>query len=124
MTSLAKKSDGPESVVEIARRAKAAARQLAMLPASLRESALLAAAEAIREHSLEILAANERDCTEAARAVEAGQMSKALFKRLETSEQGIAAMSLGVREVAALPDPLGQQLSMTELDDGLTLYKE
>ena len=113
-----------ESVVEIARRAKAAARQLAMLPATLREAALLAAAEAIQEHSLEILAANERDCDDAAHAVETGQMSRALFKRLQTSEQGIAAMSHGVREVAALPDPLHQQLAVTELDDGLTLYKE
>jgi len=124
MTSLAKTSDGPESVVEIARRAKAAARQLAVLPADRRDAALRAAADAIEQRAAEILSANKRDCDEAARAVEAGQMSRALFKRLQTSEQGIAAMSVGVRDVAALPDPLGQQLAVTELDDGLTLYKE
>ena len=124
MSSLAKETDGLESVAEIAGGAKAAARLLALLPAKRRDAALMAAAEAIEQHRLEILSANERDCNEAARAVETGQMSRALFKRLQTSEQGIAAMSLGVRDVAALPDPLGRQLAVTELDDGLTLYKE
>jgi glutamate-5-semialdehyde dehydrogenase len=85
---------------------------------------LLAAANAIDRRAAEILEANQQDCEEAIRAVEAGTMSRALFKRLQTSGQGIAAMSAGVREVAALPDPLGQQLAATELDDGLTLYKE
>jgi glutamate-5-semialdehyde dehydrogenase len=124
MSSLAKKSDSADSVVDIARRAKAAARELAMLSASRRNAALLAAAEGIEGHSSEILSANQRDCDEAAPAVESGQMSRALFKRLQTSERGIATMSAGVREVAALPDPLGRQLAVTELDDDLTLYKE
>ena len=112
------------SVAEIGRRAKAAARLLAVLPARRRDAALLAAAEAIDRRASEILEANQQDCEEALRAVDAGTMSRALFKRLQTSSQGIAAMSLGVREVAALPDPLGRQLAATELDEGLTLYKE
>ena len=124
MTSLAKKTEVPESVAEIARRAKAASRLLAILPGSIRDEALRAAADAIDERRSEILKANERDCDEAAGAVQTGQMSRALFKRLQTSEQGITAMSLGVRDVAALPDPLGRQLAVTELDDDLTLYKE
>jgi glutamate-5-semialdehyde dehydrogenase len=112
------------NIADVARRAKAAARVLATLPGECREAALIAAAHAIEEHKVEILVANQRDCQEAARAVEGGRMSRALFKRLQIDEQGIQAMSRSVREVSALPDPLFRQLSVTELDDGLTLYKE
>src|SRR5207253_4840112 len=63
-------------------------------------------------------------CSSDLRRVEAGQMSRALFKRLQINEQGVAAMSRCVLDVAALPDPLGRPLATTELDDGLTLYKE
>jgi len=51
-------------------------------------------------------------------------MSRALFERLQLTERSIAQMAAGVREVAALPDPLGQTPAVTELDDRLTLYKE
>lgn len=124
MNSFAQETAKQLSVADVARRAKAAARALALLPGDRRDAALKAAAYAIEERKLEILVANQRDCDDAARAVEAGQMSRALFKRLQTSEQGIAAMSRGVLDVAGLPDPLGRQLAATELDDGLTLYKE
>jgi len=112
------------NVADVARRAKVAARLLATLPGKRRDAALKAAAYAIEEHKVEILIANQRDCHDAAPAVEAGRMSRALFKRLQIDEQGIAAMSRCVRDVSALPDPLFRRLSVTELDDGLTLYKE
>jgi glutamate-5-semialdehyde dehydrogenase len=111
-------------VADVARRARAAARLLASVPGTRRVEALIAAAAAIEERSSEILAANNRDCDEAIRAVEAGRMSRALFDRLRISERAVAQMATGVREVAALPDPLGQTLAITELDEGLTLYKE
>jgi len=124
MSTFAKQATGQASVADIARRAKAAARLLALLPGDRRDAALRAAAYAIEQRKLEILVANQRDCHDAARGVETGQMSRALFKRLQINEQGIAAMSRCVLDVAALPDPLGRQLAATELDDGLTLYKE
>lgn len=111
-------------VAEIARRARAAARRLASVHGHRRVEALKAAAAAIEERGLEIMAANQRDCDEATRAVEAGRISRALFERLRISEGSIAQMATGVREVAELSDPLGQTLAITELDDGLTLYKE
>src|SRR2546429_4572381 len=111
-------------VEDVARRARVAARVLALLPRDRRDAALQCAAYAIEQRKLEILVANQRDCHDAARAVEAGKMSRALFKRLQTNEQGITAMSRCVLEVAALPDPLGRQLAATKLDDGLTLHKE
>src|SRR4030095_6517628 len=115
---------GRSNVVEVARRAKTAARLLATIPAERRDAALKAAAYAIEQRKLEILVANQRDCDDALFALEEGRMSRSLFERLRTSERGIAQMAAGIREVAALPDPLDRQLAVTELDDGLTLYKE
>ena len=112
------------NVATIARRARAAARLLAMVPGERRNAVLQAAANALEENKLRILNANQSDCDTAIRAVAEGRMSRALFERLRISEQGIAQMAAGVREVAALADPIGRQLAVTELDDGLTLYKE
>ena len=112
------------NVATVARRARAAARLLAMVPGERRNAVLQAAADALEERKSEILIANQRDCDDAIRAVEEGRMSRALFERLRISEHGIAQMAAGVREVAALADPIGRQLAVTELDDGLTLYKE
>jgi len=111
-------------VAEVAQRAKEASRVLATLTAARRDAALRAAAYAIEQRKLEVLIANSRDCHDASQAVNTGEMSPALFKRLQTDEQDVTAMSRCVNEVAALPDPLGRQLAATELDDGLTLYKE
>jgi len=111
-------------VAEVARAAKVASRLLASVPGPRRDAALRAAASAIEERKLEILAANEQDCDAAIRAVESGTMSRALFERLRLSERSIAQMATGVREVAALSDPVGLTLAVTELDEGLTLYKE
>jgi len=96
---------------------------LATLPAALRNELLSAAADLIEERSAEILRANELDCRAAAEDVERGRMSRAMFDRLRTSERGVRQMATGVREVAALEDPLGRELAVTELDDNLTLYK-
>ena len=88
------------------------------------ERSLLAAANAIEARAAEILAANDKDCAVAQRAVERGEMSRAMFARLRTTERGIAEMAARVREVADLPDPLHRRLSAMELDDDLVLYKE
>jgi glutamate-5-semialdehyde dehydrogenase len=106
------------------RRARRAAHILAALSNERRNEALLAAADAIEARSAEILAANDKDCAIAQRAVESGKMSRALFARLRTTEHGITEMAMRVREVAQLPDPLHRRLSAMELDDNLMLYKE
>jgi len=118
-------STGEQSpVAAVARAARAASRLLASVPGERRDAAIKAAAHVIEERKLEILVANQRDCEDALCSVKAGRMSRAIFERLRMSEQGIAQMARSVREVAALPDPLGRRLAVTELDDGLTLYKE
>jgi glutamate-5-semialdehyde dehydrogenase len=123
MTGLAVQTEHQLLAADVARRARAASRRLATLACDRRNAALLSAALAIEERGPEILAANERDCLEAARAVAEGRMTPPTFKRLQTSERGIAEMAARVRDVAALPDPLGQRLAVTELDERLTLYK-
>ncbi len=123
MTSFAVETVSQSSVAEVARRAKAAARRLAVLPGGRRDAALLSAALAIEERRAEILAANRRDLLDAEREAEAGRMSPSMLKRLRTDEGGVAEMAARVREVAALADPLGRTLAATELDDDLTLYK-
>jgi glutamate-5-semialdehyde dehydrogenase len=106
------------------RRARKAAHVLATLSGERRNEALLAAANAIEARAEEILAANEKDCEAAQPAVERGELSRAMFARLRTTERGIAEMAARVRDVARLPDPLHRRLSTMELDDDLVLHKE
>jgi glutamate-5-semialdehyde dehydrogenase len=89
---------------EIGRRARAAARVIARAETARKDAALAAIAAAIERRSTEILAANARDL-EAAR--ETG-LDRAGLDRLELDEARVRAMAAGVREVAALPDPVGE----------------
>ena len=111
------------NVAAIAGKAREAALRLAPLSDEQRRKPLLAVADAIEHRSAEILAANEIDCAAAKQMVEQGKMSQALFKRLQTSERGVKQMAAQVREVAALEDPLGRELAVTELDQNLVLHK-
>ena len=106
------------------RRARRAAHVLGALSNERRNEGLLAAAAALEARSAEILAANEKDCAVATPAVERGELSRAMFARLRTSERGVAEMAARVRDVTRLADPLHRRLRATELDDNLVLYKE
>ena len=112
------------AVASVARRARAASRELAKLSADARNEVLLAAAQAIERNAARILEANAIDCREAEPAVAAGKMSAAMFARLRVKESGIAQMAAQIREVARLEDPLGRILAATELDNGLVLHRE
>jgi len=110
-------------VTDLARRARGAARILATLPDAMRKAALLTAADRLIEHAAEILHSNELDSEIARAQVEKGEMSAALFARLQTSERGIQEMSARIREVANLPDPIGRIMTTTLVDEGLLLEK-
>ena len=112
------------SVATIASRARTAARSLAKLSNDTRNEVLLAAAIEIEISSREILDANALDCQAAEADVAQGKMSAAMLARLRAGERGIAEMAQRVRDVARRPDPLGHKLAVTELDNGLVLYKE
>jgi glutamate-5-semialdehyde dehydrogenase len=122
--SVVQKQIEDSGIRQLIRRARRAAHVLATLSGERRNEALLAAANAIEARAEEILAANEKDCAAAQQAVERGELSRAMFARLRTTERGIAEMAARVRDVARLPDPLHRRLSTTELDDDLVLHKE
>ncbi len=122
--SVVQKQLEASDIHKLIRRARNAAHVLATLSGERRNEALLAAANAIEARAEEILAANEKDCAAAQQAVERGELSRAMFARLRTTERGIAEMAARVRDVARLPDPLHRRLSTMELDDDLVLYKE
>jgi glutamate-5-semialdehyde dehydrogenase len=122
--SVVQKQLEPSDIHQLIRRARKAAHVLATLSGERRNEALLAAANAIEARAEEILAANEKDCAAAQQAVERGELSRAMFARLRTTERGIAEMAARVRDVARLPDPLHRRLSTMELDDDLVLHKE
>jgi glutamate-5-semialdehyde dehydrogenase len=112
------------TAAEAARLARTASRKLAALSEEKRNSALQAAAKRLETNAAKILAANEEDVRVAEELVRAGKMSAAMLARLRVTEKSVHEMAGKVRGVAALPDPLGRALAVTELDDGLVLTKE
>jgi glutamate-5-semialdehyde dehydrogenase len=111
-------------VASIAYSARQASRKLALLSDETRKVALLAIAEALEGNAERILAANTKDCAAAEKLLSTGEMTQAQFSRLSIKESGIGDMAARVRDVANLPDPLGNRLAVTELDQGLILQKE
>lgn len=104
---------------EIGKKAKQAARALCLATTEQKNDALLAMAEALTARQDTILIANASDL-QAGR--EAG-LSQALLDRLLLTPQRIEAMADGLRQVAALPDPVGRILSDTARPNGLHLVK-
>lgn len=111
-------------VASIAYSAREASRKLALLSDETRKVALLAIAEALEGNAERILAANAKDCAAAEKLLSTGEMTQAQFSRLRIEHSGIGDMAARVRDVANLPDPLGNRLAVTELDQGLILQKE
>lgn len=107
------------TAADVCRAAKAAARPLAALPAGVKDAALTAIADALLLRQDEILEANARDL-EVGRAADIGD---ALLDRLTLTPERIAAMAEGVRQVAALPDPVGEVLDGGRLDNGLRVER-
>lgn len=106
-----------EEVRETAVRARQAAAVLAPLPRAPKDAALSAMAAALGDRADEVVAANARD-VEAARA--AGT-SPALVDRLTLTPARIAAMADGLRQVASLPDPVGEVVRGYTRPNGLEL---
>ncbi|WP_030413834.1 glutamate-5-semialdehyde dehydrogenase [Streptomyces sp. NRRL S-1448] len=104
-------------VLDTARRAREAAAVLAPLPRTARDAALLAIADALVERTDEIVAANARDV---AKAREAGT-AESIVDRLTLTPERIAAIAADVRQVVALPDPVGEVVRGSTLPNGLDL---
>jgi glutamate-5-semialdehyde dehydrogenase len=107
-------------VHDAARRARVAARVLASLPTVAKDHALDVAAEAIVAHTDQVLAANRHDLDA---AQEAGTPA-AMLDRLALNPQRIDGIAAGLRQVAGLPDPVGEVLRGCTLPNGLHLRQQ
>jgi glutamate-5-semialdehyde dehydrogenase len=110
-------SDVENAVLEVAARARAASHDLALATRAHKDAALHAMADALVAGAAEVLEANRAD-VEAARA--AGT-SEALLDRLRLDEHRVEGMAQGLRDVAALDDPVGQVVRGGTLANGLQL---
>lgn len=100
-------------------KAKHAARKLATLSTAVKNQALLAMAAALADNQAVIIAANAKDI---AQAKENG-MAKPLIDRLMLDETRIKAIADGLRQIAALPDPVGESISGWLRPNGLKVTK-
>ncbi|GHJ28345.1 MULTISPECIES: glutamate-5-semialdehyde dehydrogenase [Streptomyces] len=104
-------------VLQAAYRARAAAADLAPLPRAVKDDALLAMADALEVRTKEIVEANAADV---ARAREAGT-SEAIVDRLTLTPERVRAIASDVRDVVALPDPVGEVVRGSTLPNGIDL---
>src|ERR1017187_3507546 len=109
----------PDEMTQLARQAKTASRQLAQLTTSQKNACLLAMADALDQNRPAVPKANDGDMQPAAN----GALSSAMLDRLKWDDKRLAAMSRGLREVAALPDPVGRILDDRTRPNGLRLQK-
>src|SRR4051812_21988730 len=107
------------TVAEVCEAAKRAALVLGSASTEAKDAALEATAKLLGERSPAILEANAADLADE----RAGGLGESLRDRLTLSEDRIAAMAEGVRAVAALADPIGEELERETLESGLDLRK-
>ncbi|MCB5164767.1 glutamate-5-semialdehyde dehydrogenase [Streptomyces bambusae] len=108
----------PQSpVTESATRARTAAATLAPLPRSAKDTALLAIADALEARTAEIVEANAVDTAKA----RAAGTSETVIDRLTLTPERVAAIASDVRDVAALPDPVGEVVRGSTLPNGIDL---
>ena len=104
-----------EYVATLVKRAKGAAGRLSSLPTVVKNQALEAMADGLEEHETELLAENEKDLEQ----FEATPERKALGDRLRLTAERIREMAAGIRDIARLPDPLGDTPKMWTRPNGM-----
>lgn len=107
-------------LIQLGKQAKSASSQLALLETSRKNDLLEKMATALEEHIPAILEANEKDL---ARAADYG-ISDTMQDRLRLTKQRIMDMSAGIRQIATLPDPIGEVDKMWKTVDGLMIGQQ
>ena len=111
--------DLKETIYDLGKRARAASKQLAQLSSAQKNAGLLAMAEELLASEAELLAANAGDVERA----KADGLSSAMIDRLTLTPARIEGMAEGIRTVAALPDPVGQNISQWTRPNGIVISK-
>ncbi len=106
-------------MTELGQQARAAAREVARSATAVRNQALLATADALNEARAELAQANRKDLENG----RANGLDDAMLDRLELTPARIDAMIEGLRQVAALPDPIGEITDMTYRPSGIQVGK-
>jgi len=107
------------NISETAAVAGSASLKLAVAKADVKNNALAEIAEALKQHSNEIVSANKEDLSTA----EKNNLTAPLLKRLKFDKDKIADVCAGIDSLIKLDDPVGKTITATELDKGLELYK-
>jgi glutamate-5-semialdehyde dehydrogenase len=107
------------TILRIAQSARAASHKAARLSSDTKNDALARLAGLLVEHTDEILQTNAKDLA----AAEQDGLSKAMVDRLKFTPERIQAMAEGLRQVIALPDPVGETLEETTRPNGIRLVK-
>ena len=113
-------ADLREQVHEAARRARIAARTLATLTTETKNRALHTAADAVLAAVHQVLAANAEDVA----AARAAGTAEAMIDRLALNPQRLDGIAAGLRQVAGLPDPVGEVLRGSTLPNGLQIRQQ
>src|SRR4030065_2992901 len=109
-----------DDVLNVARAARAASFRLARLDTGAKNSALLKIAGELEKNAVFLKAENMKDL----KAAESKGLTKAMLDRLTLSDKVIASMAAGLREVAALPDPVGGGSNIRKKAKGLRVGRE
>jgi glutamate-5-semialdehyde dehydrogenase len=107
------------SVADVCASARRAALELARAPREAKDAALLRVAELLAERTAEVLEANAADLADE----RAAALTPALRDRLALDEARVQAMAEGVRAIATLDDPVGEELEHRTLASGVDLRK-
>jgi len=112
-----KKMEIKNAVIKIAMNSKQAAQKLANLSSKIKNDALLSMAKALEDQMNLIIQENKKDLEYA----KGKGLSSVLIDRLSLNEKRIKAMASGLRDVASLPDPVGEVISMWKRPNGLQI---
>ena len=108
-----------KAVNELARRAKVASRRLGTASTDEKNAALHHAADLLSARTTDVLDANAVDLA----AAEAGGMAASALDRLRLDDRRLQGMAAGLRQVAGLPDPVGETLDGTRRPNGLVIQR-
>ena len=107
------------TLIELATKAKEAKYQVALLPTEVKNKAILAVADALEKNNEDIIKANAIDMENGSKK----GLSQGLLDRLKLDEGRISGMAEGLRQVAALDDPIGKTTENWERPNGLKIAK-